>query len=56
MKVISAGYEFAHRDDYEGRKVLPLKIDSDSRNIEELEVNADPEYYRPRKTPAEIRN
>jgi len=54
MKVISAGYEFAHRDDYEGRKVLPLKIDSDSRNIEELEVNADPEIYRPRKTPEEI--
>jgi nitrogenase molybdenum-iron protein alpha chain len=54
MKVISAGYEFAHRDDYEGRKVLPLKIDSDSRNIEELEVNADPEFYRPRKTPEEI--
>ncbi len=23
MKVISAGYEFAHRDDYEGRRVLP---------------------------------
>jgi nitrogenase molybdenum-iron protein alpha chain len=54
MKVISAGYEFAHRDDYEGRKVLPLKIDSDSRNIEELEVNADPEFYRQRKTPEEI--
>jgi len=55
MKVISAGYEFAHRDDYEGRKVLPLKIDSDSRNIEELEVTADPEFYRPRKTPEEIK-
>ncbi len=23
MKTIAAGYEFAHRDDYEGRKVLP---------------------------------
>ena len=37
MKVISAGYEFAHRDDYEGRKVLPtIKVDADSRNIEQL--------------------
>ena len=30
MKVLSAGYEFAHRDDYEGRKVIPgIKIDAD---------------------------
>lgn len=51
MNVISAGYEFAHRDDYEGRKVLPnLKVDADSRNIEELEVSPDPEFYNPRKT------
>jgi nitrogenase molybdenum-iron protein alpha chain len=46
MKVISAGYEFAHRDDYEGRDVLPnIKVDADSRNIEELTVVADPERY-----------
>ena len=51
MKTISAGYEFAHRDDYEGRRVLPfLKVDADSRNIEELEVHPDPERYRPRKS------
>jgi nitrogenase molybdenum-iron protein alpha chain len=51
MKTISAGYEFAHRDDYEGRRVIPfLKVDADSRNIEELEVHPDPERYRPRKT------
>jgi len=44
-----AGYEFAHRDDYEGRQVLPnLKVDADSRNIEELEVGKDPERYNPR--------
>ncbi len=49
MKVVSAGYEFAHRDDYEGRHVLPtIKIDADSRNIEELHVEADPERYTPR--------
>ncbi len=51
MKTISAGYEFAHRDDYEGRRVLPfLKIDADSRNIEEIEVEADETRYNPRKT------
>lgn len=49
MKTIAAGYEFAHRDDYEGRHVLPrVKVDADSRNIEELEVQKDPERYRPR--------
>jgi nitrogenase molybdenum-iron protein alpha chain len=56
MKTLSAGYEFAHRDDYEGRKVLPdIKVDADSRNIEELEVEADPEKYNPRKSDAEMR-
>ena len=46
MEIVAAGYEFAHRDDYEGRKVLPnIKIDADSRNIEELVVEADPEKY-----------
>lgn len=49
MKVISAGYEFAHRDDYEGRNILPeIKVDADSRNIEELEIEADPVRYNPR--------
>ncbi len=54
MKVISAGYEFAHRDDYEGRQVLPLKVDADSRNIEEIEVEADETRYAPRKTPEQM--
>ena len=49
METIAAGYEFAHRDDYEGRQVLPgLKVDADSRNIEELHVEPDPERFRPR--------
>ena len=49
MKTIAAGYEFAHRDDYEGRHVLPqIKVDADSRNIEELDVQKDAERYRPR--------
>lgn len=52
MKTLSAGYEFAHRDDYEGRKVLPsIKVDADSRNIEELEVEADENRFNPRKPP-----
>ncbi len=55
MKTISAGYEFGHRDDYEGRAVLPdIKVDADSRNIEEIEVSPDPLLYRPRKSAKEI--
>ncbi|GLI33686.1 nitrogenase molybdenum-iron protein alpha chain [Desulforhabdus amnigena] len=55
MKTISAGYEFAHRDDYEGREVIPtIKVDADSRNIEELEITQDPDRYRPRKSSEEL--
>ncbi len=56
MKTIAAGYEFAHRDDYEGRRVMPtIKVDADSRNIEQLEVGPDPELYRPRKSEEELK-
>ncbi len=56
MKTVAAGYEFAHRDDYEGRRVIPtMKVDADSRNIEQLEVEPDPELYRPRKSEEEIK-
>ncbi len=55
MKTVAAGYEFAHRDDYEGRKVLPqIKVDADSRNIEEVEVVKDPKRYRLRKSSQEL--
>jgi nitrogenase molybdenum-iron protein alpha chain len=55
MKTISAGYEFAHRDDYEGRRVIPdIKVDADSRNIEELVVEADATRYKPRKSAEEV--
>jgi len=55
MQTLAAGYEFAHRDDYEGRRVLPeIKVDADSRNIEELEIVADPERFNPRKDPAAV--
>lgn len=46
MKTVIAGYEFAHRDDYEGREVLPgIKPDADSKNIEELTIAPDDQYY-----------
>jgi nitrogenase molybdenum-iron protein alpha chain len=55
METIAAGYEFAHRDDYEGRRVLPdIKVDADSRNIEELHIEPDPERYRPRLSPEQL--
>lgn len=47
MRTVAAGYEFGHRDDYEGRKVLPsIKVDADSRNIEELDVQKDDAKFR----------
>lgn len=47
IRTVSAGYEFAHRDDYEGRKVIPtIKIDADTRNIEELTVTKDEAHFR----------
>jgi nitrogenase molybdenum-iron protein alpha chain len=47
ITTISAGYEFAHRDDYEGREVIPnIKVDADTRNIEDLEVVKDESQYR----------
>lgn len=55
MQTLAAGYEFAHRDDYEGRRVMPtIKVDADSRNIEEIEVEADPKRYRARKNETEL--
>jgi nitrogenase molybdenum-iron protein alpha chain len=48
MRTVSAGYEFGHRDDYEGRKVLPsIKVDADSRNIEELDIEKEEAKFRP---------
>lgn len=52
METIAAGYEFAHRDDYEGRQVLPqIVVDADNRNIESLQVTPDPQRYVLRLTP-----
>ena len=56
MKTISAGYEFAHRDDYEGRRVInEIQVDADSRNIQELDVTRDETRYQPRKTENEVK-
>ncbi|MDR3295508.1 MAG: nitrogenase component I subunit alpha [Clostridiales Family XIII bacterium] len=47
MNTVIAGYEFAHRDDYEGRGVIPqIKEDADSKNIETITVERDLEQYR----------
>jgi nitrogenase molybdenum-iron protein alpha chain len=45
VETVLAGYEFAHRDDYEGRQVLgEIKEDADSKNIETLAVEPDRRY------------
>lgn len=47
IETILSGYEFAHRDDYEGREVIPeIKPDADSKNIESLTVEKDEKNYR----------
>lgn len=39
MSVVLAAYEFAHRDDYEGRDIMDtIKEDADSKNIESIKV------------------
>lgn len=56
MTTLAAGYEFGHRDDYEGRRVIPsIVIDADSRNIEQITVEKDETRYRPRKTEEELK-
>jgi nitrogenase molybdenum-iron protein alpha chain len=45
VETVLAGYEFAHRDDYEGRRVIPtIKEDADSKNIENLTMDKDSRY------------
>ncbi|MDR1722360.1 MAG: nitrogenase component I subunit alpha [Tannerella sp.] len=57
MTTVAAGYEFGHRDDYEGRRVIPtIQIDADSRNIEEITVTKDATRYNPRKTEKELKD
>jgi len=54
VETVVAGYEFAHRDDYEGREVIPdIKEDADSKNIEQITVEPDPSKYREMLSPDE---
>lgn len=56
MSTVLAGYEFAHRDDYEGRRVIPdIKVDADSKNIENLKIEADDNLYNPDRITPEHR-
>ena len=56
MKTVLAGYEFAHRDDYEGREVIPnIKPDADSKNIENLTMEPDSLLYHNDQIPEERR-
>ncbi|MDR2420759.1 MAG: nitrogenase component I subunit alpha [Oscillospiraceae bacterium] len=46
VKTVLAGHEFAHRDDYEGRRVIPdIKEDADNKNIESITVERDDARY-----------
>ncbi|MCL6477891.1 MAG: nitrogenase molybdenum-iron protein alpha chain [Peptococcaceae bacterium] len=60
IQTVLAGYEFAHRDDYEGREVLPhIKPDADSKNIPDLQVVPDQRRYRlkiPRERMEELKD
>ncbi|MDR1535872.1 MAG: nitrogenase component I subunit alpha [Planctomycetota bacterium] len=47
VSTVLAGYEFAHRDDYEGREVIPdIKEDADNKNIESIAVEKDEKRHR----------
>lgn len=47
IKTVLAGYEFGHRDDYEGRDIIDdIKMDADSKNIESIEVEPDSKNFR----------
>jgi nitrogenase molybdenum-iron protein alpha chain len=55
MKTIIAGYEFAHRDDYEGRDIIPqIKEDADNKNIESITITKDEKFYRETYTKEQI--
>ena len=55
MSSVVAGYEFAHRDDYEGRSVIPnIRQDADARNIEVITVTKDDKRYKERRSKKEM--
>ncbi len=55
IETLLAGFEFAHRDDYEGREVIPTIVaDADLKNIETLEVEKIVEKYKPYRTDEDL--
>lgn len=54
MNVVMAGYEFAHRDDYEGRKVLAeMKKGGMSKVVQDIKYEPEPGFAPP-YPPAEL--
>lgn len=52
IETVLAGYEFAHRDDYEGREVIPtIKLDADTKNIPDLKVEPDKQFFKLKISP-----
>ncbi len=52
IETVLAGYEFAHRDDYEGREIIPeIKLDADTKNIPDLHVTPDERRFRLKISP-----
>ncbi|GAB6098738.1 nitrogenase molybdenum-iron protein alpha chain [Halanaerocella petrolearia] len=46
IESVAVGYEFGHRDDYEGREIIPeIEETADDQNIPELEVTKDEKRY-----------
>ncbi len=55
IETVLAGYEFAHRDDYEGREIIPeIKLDADTKNIPEIHVNPDERRFRLKLSPERL--
>ncbi|MEW6066256.1 nitrogenase molybdenum-iron protein alpha chain [Desulforamulus profundi] len=52
VETVLAGYEFGHRDDYEGREIIPeIKLDADTKNIPDLHVTPDERRFRLKISP-----
>ncbi len=55
VETLLAGYEFAHRDDYEGRHVIPtIKTDADSKNIPHYMPDADEKRFKLKVSPERL--
>ena len=55
IETLLAGYEFAHRDDYEGREVIPtIKTDADSKNIPHYTAEVDEKRFRLKVSPEKL--